>query len=295
MKSSTWRGLLPVGSGRINFGLRVMARASHPRVISGSSQPKTSGSYDDSPCALHCTGHAYDANPAECLSLYSIDDATSETFEVFGGKARPAHRGGHTRRVTMLWTVSALVHAAASSGHVLAQARKRDEKQAKAKSVPPLYMLGRGGDGLPPGVADMRAAIIEAIETGDIAELKGAMDLNELPPEVGAARGTDPIEHLRSLSADRTGKDVLDALHRLLEGTWVAVPAGRDAENNRIFVWPQFAEVGVEALNEAEAKALVDLVGSPEAAAITQARRYRGWRLSIGADGVWHMLVRVGF
>lgn len=208
--------------------------------------------------------------------------------------ARTRRRNGLTRRDALLWTVAAVVHAAQGSGHVLAQAGKREGKPAARRSAPPSVILGRGVDGLPPGVLEMRAAIIAAIETGDIAELKGAMDLNELPPEVGAARGADPIGHLRSLSADGAGKDVLDALHRLLEGTWAAVPGGRDAENNRIFVWPQFAETGVTALNAAETAALVELVGPEEAAVIAQARRYRGWRLSIGADGVWHMLGRVG-
>ncbi len=147
---------------------------------------------------------------------------------------------------------------------------------------------------MPPGVLDMRAAIVAAIETGDIAELKGAMDLNEFPPEVGTANGADPIAHLRNLSVDGTGKEVLDMLHRLLEGTWAAIPGGRDAENNRIYVWPQFAEVGVEAMTEVEAAALQELVGVEEAAAIAKSRRYRGWRLSIGADGVWHMFTRIG-
>ena len=200
-----------------------------------------------------------------------------------------------TRRVALIWMLTAVVHAAAGSAHVLAQQRKRDGKQASGRSEPPRVILGRGVDGLPPGVVEMRAAIIAAIETGDIAELKGAMDLNELPPEVGASAGVDPIAHLRSLSADGTGKSVLEALQVLLDGTWAAIPGGRDAENNRIYVWPQFAEVGVEKPSAAEAAALVDLVGAQESAEIGQAKRYRGWRLSIGADGVWHMFTRVGF
>ncbi len=209
-------------------------------------------------------------------------------------RARTGPLNSPTRRAALLWSAAAVVHAASGSGHAVAQTVKRDARQAAGRSVPPRVILGRGVEGLPPGVLEMRAAIIAAIETGDIAELKGAMDLNELPPEVGAARGADPIGHLRALSADGTGRDVLAALHRLLDGTWAAIPGGRDAENNRIYVWPQFAETGVENLSAAHAMALVDLVGPEEAALIKQARRYRGWRLSIGADGVWHMLIRGG-
>lgn len=200
-----------------------------------------------------------------------------------------------TRRRALIWTAAAVVHAMSGSGHVLAQQRKRDGKQATGRSEPPRIILGRGADGLPPGVLEMRAAIIAAVETGDIAELKGAMDLNELPPEVGAAKGSDPIAHLRSLSVDGGGRDVLEALQRLLDGTWAAIPGGRDPENNRLYVWPHFAEAGVDTLSEADQAVLATLVGEVEAAAMIQARRYRGWRLSIGADGVWHMLTRVGF
>jgi len=200
-----------------------------------------------------------------------------------------------TRRAALIWMLTAVVHAAAVSAPVLAQQRKRDGKQADGRSEPPRVVLGRGVEGLPPGVVEMRAAIIAAIETGDIAELKGVMDLNELPPEVGAPAGTDPIGHLRILSADGSGKAVLEALQLLLDGTWAAIPGGRDAENNRLYVWPQFAEAGVEKASEADTAALVELVGAQEADAIRQAKRYRGWRLSIGADGVWHMLTRIGF
>ncbi len=206
----------------------------------------------------------------------------------------PSPGRGRNRRAVLIWTLAAAVHAAQGSGHIRAQTRKRDAKQATALAQPPPILLGRGGDGLPPGVADMRSAIVAAIETGDIAELKGAMDLNELPPEVGSPAGADPIVHLRSLSTDGTGKDVLAALQRLLDGTWAAIPGGRDAENNRIYVWPQFAEVGLETMSETDTAALVALVGAEEAAAMATSRRYRGWRLSIGADGVWHMFTRVG-
>ena len=146
---------------------------------------------------------------------------------------------------------------------------------------------------MPPAVAEMRAAILAAVETGDIAELRGAMELNELRPEFGAPAGVDSIGYLKSLSTDGTGKDVLADLGRLFEGTWAAIPGGRDVENNRIYVWPHFAEVPIAGLSEAELAALELLVGADLAKSIKDAGRWTWWRISIGADGVWHMFTHV--
>ncbi len=142
-------------------------------------------------------------------------------------------------------------------------------------------------------MADMRAAILAAVETGDITEIKGAMDLNELPPNVGADPGADPIQHLRSLSNDGSGKDVLIAIGKLLDGTWAAIPGGRDIENNRIYVWPRFAELAPVGPDDIDRAALAELVGEEAARDMLEKRVYEGWRLSIGADGVWQMLTRV--
>jgi hypothetical protein len=176
----------------------------------------------------------------------------------------------------------------------LAQSVRPSAKGGRRRREPPAIIVGRGGEGLPPAVVDMRAAIIAAVETGDITELKAVMDLNELPPETGAPSGADGIQHLRAQSADGTGKEVLDLIGRLLEGSWAALPGGRDPENNRIYVWPKFAETGVVGLGTEDGAELAALAGQDAAAAMVAAGRYRGWRLSIGADGVWHMLTRIG-
>lgn len=198
-----------------------------------------------------------------------------------------------TRRVALLWAVAGIVHCSAAASTVVAQTKRAPAKDKNRAKEPPQIVLGRGAEGLPPAVGDMRAAIIAAAETGDIAELKGAMDLNELPPELGNPAGIDRIQHLRNLSSDGSGKDVLVMLLQLFEGTWAAIPGGRDPENNRIYVWPHFAEVPLDKLGEEDRSALAALAGAEAAAAMLAARRYQGWRLSIGADGVWHMLTQV--
>lgn len=158
---------------------------------------------------------------------------------------------------------------------------------------PAAVIVGTGAQGLPPAVLDMRAAILAAVEREDMVELKAAMDLNELKPEVGAPDGTDAITHLKNVSADGSGKDVLAVIGRLFAGSWAAIPGGRDIENNRIYVWPHFAEVPIEGLSEAESAALDALVGPGQGKTIRETQRWAGWRLSIGADGVWHMFTQV--
>lgn len=175
-----------------------------------------------------------------------------------------------------------------------AQSRNSQSRsQKRPREAEPEIVLGKGGDGLPPAVADMRAAIIAAVETGDIVELKAPIELNELKPEFGAPPGKEWLPHLVSLSGDGKGKDVLAAIGRLLDGGWAAVRAGRDIENNRVYVWPQFAEIKLDALTDEQTSELEALAGKEAAAQMIAARRYTGWRLSIGADGVWHMLTRI--
>jgi hypothetical protein len=70
------------------------------------------------------------------------------------------------------------------------------------------------------------------------------------------------------------------------------VRGGRDVENDRLFVWPGIAE---QAIGNLDASALADLARiapEPEVERMKAARRYLGWRLVIGADGVWHSLRR---
>jgi len=203
--------------------------------------------------------------------------------------------GSATRRAALLLALSGLVHAAVSSGNAYAQANGR-RAGGKAERAEPAsaVILGRGADGLPPAILETRAALLAAVEIGDIAELRPIMDLNEVKPNVGGGADSDPIEHLRSLSADRAGKDVLATLGRLLEGSWAAIPAGRDIENNRIYVWPHFAAVPIAELDPDAVAALAALVGEADARASVEKGRYRGWLLVIGADGIWHMLTRIG-
>lgn len=188
--------------------------------------------------------------------------------------------------------VAAVVAVAGRAGIVAAQGGK-GPGGTTARPSPPEIIIGKGVEGLPPAVADMRSEIMTAVERGDITELKRAMDLNELKPEVGAPAGREPVDHLRDVSAYGKGVSILVHLGRLLKGRWAAIPGGRDIENNRMYVWPHFAEVPLAGMTDADRAELRQLVGDAAADAIIASGKWQGWRLAIGADGVWHTLLDI--
>jgi hypothetical protein len=138
----------------------------------------------------------------------------------------------------------------------------------------------------------MIAAIVEAARGGRIEDLRTAVDWNEMRPDLAADRVVaDPVAYWKSISADGEGREILAVLLNLLEATTPAVlPTGKDIENNRVFVWPGFADRPLAQLTPAELVELHRLVPPGEAMAMRAAGRYTGWRLSIGADGTWHSL-----
>jgi hypothetical protein len=165
--------------------------------------------------------------------------------------------------------------------------------QAAARSPSREAVIGRDPRQLPPAVADMRSAILAAVESGDMADLRVAIELNEMKPDFGAPPGSDPIAVLKAQSGDGAGLEMLAILGRLLDGAWAAIPGGRDIENNRIYVWPHFAEIPLAQLTPAEEVALYRLVPPAEAKVMRETGRWTWWRLTIGADGVWHGFTRV--
>ena len=147
-------------------------------------------------------------------------------------------------------------------------------------------------DVLPPPVVGMRDAILEAVQSGRLDDLKAALDLNELPPELAADPVPDPQAYWRKTSADGQGRDILTALGTLFELPFAVTPLGKDPENNRLYIWPAFADRPLASLSANEDAALTRLEGAAKAAAMKAGGRYTGWRIVIGADGVWHAFRR---
>jgi hypothetical protein len=123
--------------------------------------------------------------------------------------------------------------------------------------------------------------------------LRTPIELNELKPETDAPPGTDLISHWRSLSADGEGREVMAAMLTLLETTPAAVPRGADIENNRLFVWPGLSETSIAALSPIQDVELLQLSSATAVSEMKQSGRYKGWRLTIGADGTWHAFQKV--
>lgn len=158
--------------------------------------------------------------------------------------------------------------------------------KAKAASAPISY----GTEGLPGPVLEMRDAILSAVRSGRIEELKIAIEMNEMKPNFGDGPVPDPIAHLKQASGDGEGRDVLAALANLLEAGYATLPLGRDLENNRIYVWPYFAETGLQDLTPAQEVELYRLVSPAAAKEMRVKGRYTHWRVGIAADGTWHVM-----
>jgi hypothetical protein len=172
----------------------------------------------------------------------------------------------------------------------LAQAAKGKPdgtKKQQARAASDLEVI-YGAAKLPAPVAEMREAILAAVRSGKIEELRHAYELNELKPELGPEPVSDPVAHWKKISGDGQGLEVLAALAEILDAGYVAVPLGRDVENNLIYVWPYFAEVPLQKLTPAQHVELLRLVPPSAAKEMLQTGKYTYWRLAIGADGTWH-------
>jgi hypothetical protein len=155
-----------------------------------------------------------------------------------------------------------------------------------------LLKSGKSGEGLPAPVADMREAILEAVRSGHLEHLRHAVELNEVRPIVGDGNERDVLAAVRAASISGDGRDVLEAIGRILDARWVAVPLGADIENNHIYIWPRLAETSLRSLAPEDETELAAIVPPDARAAMIAKGTYDHWRIGIAADGTWHFLRR---
>jgi hypothetical protein len=187
----------------------------------------------------------------------------------------------------LAWTSPALPQGAKEKpGSTKKRQQARPAAEVKAGEVK--YAI----EGLPTQVQEMRNAILGAVRSGRIDDLRYAWELNELKPDLGGEPVADPIAHFKQLSGDGEGREILAALGEILESGYVVLPLGRDLENNRVFVWPYFAEVPLDKLSPAQEVELYRLVPPAAVNAMRASGRYTYWRVAIGADGTWHSFRR---
>lgn len=141
---------------------------------------------------------------------------------------------------------------------------------------------------LPPAAADMRDAIETAIQAGDLAELKVAYDLGELKADISDQPVSDPVAYWKSQSADGEGGDILAVLANILAVGPAQVSRGQDPENNAVYIWPYLAELPLDKLTPSQKVDLLRLMPAAEAKAMMEKKTWTWWRLTIGADGLWH-------
>lgn len=169
-----------------------------------------------------------------------------------------------------------------------AQAQSVRPKSKAEKAAKPPLEVHYGTEGLPEHVRELRDTLLEAVRSGKIEDLRYAYDLNDLKPDIGITSPADPIAHWKKASGDGAGREILAALSLILEAGYVVLPLGADLENNRLYIWPYFAEVPLDKLAPAQEVELLRLVSPAAAKAMKSAGKYTHWRLAIGADGAWH-------
>jgi hypothetical protein len=182
--------------------------------------------------------------------------------------------------VVQCFGLACQAHAQAASG-----AAARTKKQQPT----PVPEIRYGTERLPAPVHDTREAILAAVRSGRIEDLRHAWELNELKPDLGAPLTEgDPIAHWKQISGDGEGREILAVLAEILDAGYVALPLGRDLENNRVYIWPYLAEVPIDKLSPAQEVELLRIVAPTALKAMRTAGKYTHWRIAIGADGTWH-------
>lgn len=168
----------------------------------------------------------------------------------------------------------------------------KSKAAAKKQAPPPPPAVQYDLERLPAPVRDMREAILDAVRSGRIEELRTAYELNELKPDLGTKDAGDPVAHWKQISGDGEGREILAALAEVLEAGYVILPLGRDPENTRVFVWPYFAEVPLAGLTPAQEVELLRLVPPAAVKDMKTKGKYAHWRVMIGADGTWHSFLK---
>ena len=194
------------------------------------------------------------------------------------------------RACVFLLAVMSLVHCLACASPAWAQpaAKQKGSSVKRQQSPAPVPQVRHDIGKLPAPVKEMREAILAAVRSGSIEDLRHAYELNELKPDLGVKPAGDVVAHWKQTSGDGEGREILAALAGILEAGYVELPLGADLENNRVYVWPYLAEVPLGMLTPAQEVDLLRLVPPAVAKEMKAKGKYAHWRLAIGADGTWH-------
>nr|WP_306265384.1 hypothetical protein [Pararhizobium sp. IMCC3301] len=141
---------------------------------------------------------------------------------------------------------------------------------------------------LPQAVQKTRAALIAAARSGNLAALNSVISANGQPPVVAFDEIDDPVGHLRELSGDEEGQEILAILLEMLEAGYARVDAETEAE---IYVWPYFAYVPLDTLTPEQRVELFTLVTAGDYEGMKAFGAYNFFRVGISPDGVWQFFL----
>ena len=151
-----------------------------------------------------------------------------------------------------------------------------------------LPVILRATDDLPEPVRETRRLLLGAARSGDIEQLRAAMQAQPQPPSVSFGDPGDPIEYLKQLSSDADGREILAVLLEVLESGFVNVAPGTPDE---LYVWPYFAQYPLEALTPGQLVELFTLVTAADLEDMKSFGGYTFFRVGIAPDGRWLFFV----
>lgn len=204
----------------------------------------------------------------------------------------PDIRFAATPAAVFLLALLGLVHVCGPAHDALAQRAEAKRTPGTTQSAKAAPAIRYGTDSLPAPVLEMREAMLAAVHSGNIEDLRTAVELNEMKPVIADAPVGDPIAHWRQVSADGEGREILTVLGQILDAGYVTLPIGRDLENNRVYVWPYFAGMAMDKLSPAQEGELLRIVPAASLEEMKKGGKYTYYKLGIAADGTWHFFLR---
>jgi len=133
--------------------------------------------------------------------------------------------------------------------------------------------------------------IITAAKSGDLEELRTALEWNELPPETGADNKTDPITFWKKQSSDGNAHQIMARMLDIFERGFTLHNEGE--ENTKAsYIWPYLAAKNLKNLKPHEEVDLHRLATPDEVKTMKASGKYSGYYAVIGEDGTWHSFMK---
>jgi hypothetical protein len=162
-------------------------------------------------------------------------------------------------------------------------ARPHIDPDAVAPEI--IYDLSR----LPQPTRRMRELILEATKSGEIEKLRPLLGMGDDATMLsfGGVEG-DLIAHLKELSGDGEGHEILAILEEVLEAGFVHLDAGTPEE---LYVWPYFFAVQIEKLTSPQRVELFRIVTAGDYEDMKNYGAYIFYRVGITPEGRWTFFV----